>query len=96
MLAVQVTDTTPLALVVPEPAESAQLAPDVGAVKLTKTPLTGLPPFVTVATKGLVNAAVIAALCPPPLVAVRIFVAPAVLVSAKTTEANPVDEATML
>jgi hypothetical protein len=72
------------------------LAPEAGAVKVTETPLTGLPAFVTVATKGLVNAAVIAALCPPPLVAVRIFVAPGVLVSVKTTEANPVDEATTL
>jgi hypothetical protein len=96
VLAVQVTDTTPLALVVPEPAESAQLAPDVGAVKLTKTPLTGLPPFVTVATNGLAKAVPTVALCPPPLVAVRIFVPPPVLVSAKLTEVNPVDEATTL
>jgi hypothetical protein len=37
-----------------------------------------------------------AALCPPPLVAVRVAAAPAVLVSAKLTEVNPVDEATTL
>jgi hypothetical protein len=37
-----------------------------------------------------------AALCPPPLVAMRIAGAPTVLVKAKLTEANPVDEATTL
>jgi hypothetical protein len=36
------------------------------------------------------------ALCPPPLVGVRFAGAPAVLVSAKLTEVNPVDEATTL
>jgi hypothetical protein len=46
------------------------LAPDAGAVKVTETPLTGLPPFVTVATNGPANAVVTIALCPPPLVAV--------------------------
>ena len=72
------------------------LAPEAGAVKVTETPLTGLPPFVTVATNGLANAVLIVALCPPPLVAVRVFAPPAVLVSGKLTEVNPVDEATTL
>jgi hypothetical protein len=72
------------------------LAPEAGAVKVTVTPLTGLPPLVTVATKGLANGVRIFALCPPPLVAVRISPVPAVLVSAKLTEVNPVDEATTL
>jgi hypothetical protein len=36
------------------------------------------------------------AVCPPPLVAVRVAGGPAVLVSAKLTEVKPVDEATML
>jgi hypothetical protein len=64
------------------------LAPEAGAVKVTETPLTGLPPFVTVATNGLANAVLIVALCPPPLVAVRVFV-PAVLVSGKVTDFGP-------
>ena len=72
------------------------LAPEEGAVKVTETPLTGTPAFVTVATKGSVNAVLTVALCPPPLVAVRVFAPPAVLVSGKLTEVKPVDEATML
>jgi hypothetical protein len=94
-LAVHVTDTVPLAFVVPEVAEGTQLAPVAGGVKVTKTPLTGLPPLVTVATNGSVNAVLIAALCPPPLVAVRISAVPAVLVSAKLTDFGP-DVATTL
>jgi len=72
------------------------LAPEAGAVKVTETPLTGTPAFVTVATKGSVNAVLTVALCPPPLVAVRVFAPPAVLVSGKLTDVNPVDEATTL
>jgi hypothetical protein len=72
------------------------LAPEAGAVKVTETPLTGTPAFVTVATNGSVNAVLTVALCPPPLVAVRVFAPPAVLVSGKLTEVNPVDEATTL
>jgi hypothetical protein len=64
------------------------LAPEAGAVKVTETPLTGTPPFVTVATNGLANAVLIVALCPPPLVAARVFV-PEVLVSAKVTDFGP-------
>jgi hypothetical protein len=66
----------------PEVAESTQLAPEVGAAKVTETPLTGLPPFVTVATNGMANAVPIAVLWPPPLVAVSVA-APSVLVSGK-------------
>jgi hypothetical protein len=65
------------------------LAPEAGAVKVTDTPLTGLPPFVTVATNGSVNAVLTVALCPPPLVAVRISVEPEVLVKAKLTDFGP-------
>ncbi len=64
------------------------LAPEAGAVKVTETPLTGTPPFVTVATNGLANAVLTVALCPPPLVAARVFV-PEVLVSAKVTDFGP-------
>ena len=46
------------------------LAPVVGAVNVTVTPLVGVPPVVTVATRGFVNAAPTAALCGVPLVAV--------------------------
>jgi hypothetical protein len=96
VLAVHVTDTVPLALVMPEVAESTQLAPDVGAVKVTETPLTGLPPFVTVATNGLANAVVMAVLCPPPLVAVRVPAPPRILVSGKLTGVNVPDETATL
>jgi hypothetical protein len=95
-LAVHVTDTVPLALVVPEVAESAQLAPDAGAANVTKTPLTGTPALVTVATNGLANAVPTVALCPPPLVAARIDPPPTTLVSGKKTEANPADETATL
>src|SRR5271166_2398086 len=72
------------------------LAPEAGAVKVTETPLTGLPPFVTVATNGLANGVRTFVLCPPPLVAVRVPPELAVLVSAKLTEVNVPDEATTL
>jgi hypothetical protein len=72
------------------------LAPEAGAVKVTETPLTGTPPFVTVATNTFVNGVRMVVLCPPPLVAVRISPEDAVLVSAKLTEVNPLDEATTL
>jgi len=45
------------------------LAPDAGAVNVTATPLTGDPPFVTVATSELANAVPTVVFCPPPLVA---------------------------
>jgi hypothetical protein len=49
----------------------ATLAPLAGPVKVTVTPLTGLPPAsFTVATKGFAKAVLICALCPPPLAAV--------------------------
>jgi hypothetical protein len=96
VLAVHVTDALPLALVVAEVAESTQLAPDVGAVKVTETPLTGLPPLVTVATNGLANAVAMAVLCPPPLVAVRTPFEPRILVSGKLNEANVPDVTTTL
>jgi hypothetical protein len=82
-LAVHVTDALPLAAVVAVVEESAQLAPEAGAVKVTETPLTGLPAFVTLATNGLLNAVSTVVLCPPPLVAVRIVVTTAVFVRAK-------------
>jgi hypothetical protein len=50
------------------------LAPVDGAVKVTETPIVGVPFVVTVATNGLVNAALTIALCPPPLVAVMFIV----------------------
>ena len=60
----------PLASVVEAALESAQLAPDVGAVKVTVAPLTGLElPSRTVATSGAANAVFTAVLCGVPLVA---------------------------
>ena len=71
-LAVNVADVaTPLAFVVAvfSPPAKVPLAPLVGAVNVTTTPLTGLfPASVTVATKGAPKAVLIAALCPDPLV----------------------------
>jgi len=62
---------TPLAFVVAvfAPPAKVPLAPLVGAVKVTTTPLTGLfPESVTVATSGAVKAVLITALWPEPLV----------------------------
>ena len=76
---------TPLALVVAVllPAK-LPLAPDAGAVNVTVTPCTGLPPLsFTVATSGAANAVLMAALCGVPLLAVIVAAVPAALVSAK-------------
>jgi hypothetical protein len=59
---------TPFAFVVSVsvfvPLLNVPLAPVVGAVKVTATPLTGLVPLLTtVATNGVANAVLIAALC---------------------------------
>jgi hypothetical protein len=66
--------------------EKMPLAPPAGAVNVTVTPLTGLPPAVTVATRGLAKAELIAAFCPDPLVAAMVVAGAAVLVSAKLAE----------
>ena len=56
-LAVNVTEATPAALVaavmVAVEFEKTPLAPPAGAVNVTVAPVTGLPPAVTVATRGL-------------------------------------------
>jgi hypothetical protein len=68
--------TTPLEFVVSVsefvPLENVPLAPDVGAVKVTKAPLTGDPPMVTVATSGAANGVFTCALCGVPLVAAMV------------------------
>jgi len=56
------------------------LSVDAGDVKVTVTPLVGVPPVVTVAVRGFVNGAPIAAPCPPPLVAVIVTVGGGVVV----------------
>jgi len=63
---------TPLALVVAvfTPPAKEPVAPVVGAVNVTVTPLVGDPPVVTVATSSAENAAPTVALCGVPLVAV--------------------------
>ena len=67
------------------------LAPLDGAVKVTVTPLTGLPPeSFTVACNAVPNAALIAALCGVPAVAVMLDATAALLVKLKlAVEANP-------
>ena len=51
-----------------DPLLNVTLAPEEGAVKVTETPLLGVPPVDTVATKGAANVAPVTALCPEPLV----------------------------
>ena len=51
------------------PPAKVPLAPEAGAVKVTVTPLVGVPPVVTVATRGAANAEPAVAVCPDPLVA---------------------------
>src|SRR6266849_1729239 len=90
---------TPLALLVAvfTPPAKVPLAPLPGAVNVTTTPLTGLfPASVTVATKGAVNAVLIAALCPEPLVTTTLAAGPTVFVSEKFAEVAPVALATTL
>jgi len=87
LLAVNTAEVaTPEALVTAvftQPAKVA-LAPEPGAVKVTVTPLTGLPPeSFTVATRGAANAVLMAVLWPVPLVAVIEAGVDAVLVSEK-------------
>src|SRR5271166_2959501 len=77
---------TPEALVIAvfTPPAKAPLAPLPGAVNVTVTPLTGLPPeSLTVATSGAPKAVLIVAFCGVPLAAVIDAAAPALLVSAK-------------
>jgi hypothetical protein len=89
----------PLAFVVAvfTPPAKAPLAPLVGAVNVTSTPLTGLfPASVTVATKTAPKAVLIAALCPEPLVTATLAGAAARLVSEKFADVAPVALATTL
>jgi hypothetical protein len=59
-------------------------APLDGVVKVTIAPLTGLPPeSLTVATRGLLKAVLMVALCELPPLALIEAAAPAMLVSAK-------------
>ena len=89
-MAVNTADVaTPLAFVVTvfTPPAKLPLAPVAGAVNVTVTPCTGLPPLsFTVATSAAANAVLMAALCGVPLVAVIDAAVPAVLVNAKLAE----------
>jgi len=58
-----------VACAVVEPPAKVPLAPEEGAVNVTVTPLVGMPPVVTVATRGRANAVFTFALCGVPLVA---------------------------
>jgi len=71
VLAVNVVPACPLASVAPRMVAvlllNIPLAPLLGAVKVTVTPLTGLPkPSCTSATKGFANAIPTLVLCPEP------------------------------
>jgi hypothetical protein len=65
---------TPLAFVVSVsvfvPFPKVPLAPEIGAVNVMDAPLTGEPPWVTVAVRGSANGVLTVVLCRPPLVAV--------------------------
>jgi hypothetical protein len=90
---------TPLAVEVAvfTPPANVPLAPLPGGVNVTSTPPTGLfPASVTVATNGAAKAALIAALCPEPLVTVTFAAGPARLVREKFAEDAPVALATTL
>ena len=90
---------TPLALVVAvfTPPANVPLAPPVGGVNVTTTPLTGLfPESVTVATNGAANAVLIVALCPDPLVTTILAGAAAKFVNEKFADVAPVALATTL
>ena len=92
LLAVAVTLACPAASLTADRTDSAAEAPEVGAVKLTVTPLTGLPnPSATVARNGLAKAVLITVLCAVPPV-VRIAAAPpAVIVNwALVADVTPV------
>ncbi len=89
-LAVKICEVaTPLELVVSVSVTAgvavanSPLAPVAGAVKVTETPLAGVPLEVTVAANGFANAVLTVALCPAPLVAVMAMVGAAVFVKAK-------------
>jgi hypothetical protein len=91
---------TPLAFEVAVfvPPANVPLAPLPGGVNVTSTPPTGLfPVSVTVATNGAANAALIAALCPEPLVTVTFAGGPARLANEKFAEVEtPVTDAVTL
>lgn len=76
---------TPLALVVAvfTPPANVPLAPLEGAVKVTTTPLTGLPPPSVTVTCNAANGLLMATPCGVPAVAVMLAAAPAVFVSEK-------------
>jgi len=77
---------TPLALVVAvfTPPANVPLAPLAGAVNVTVTPLTPLPPLsFTVATKGAAKAALMGVLCGVPLVAEMLAAGPALFINEK-------------
>ena len=99
-LAVKVAEVaTPLALVVAvfTPPANVPLAPLVGGVNVTTTPLTGLfPASFTVACSCVANAVLTVALCGVPAVAVMLAGAPARLVNEKFAEVAPVALATTL
>src|SRR6185369_9732549 len=84
LLAMAVTLATPAALVTAVVLDRVALAPDVGAAKVTVTPLIGLPSeSLTVACRGLAKLAPDSAVCGVPPVAAMLAGAPAWLVSAK-------------
>ena len=88
---------TPEELVVAVLLANVPLAPVAGAVKVTTTPDTGLPPLsFTVACRAAPNAVLIVALCGVPAVAVRDAGTPTVLVRTKLTAVAPVALATTL
>ena len=79
------------------PPANAPPGPDAGAVKVTTTPGTGLPPLsLTVACNAVPNVVPIVALCGVPLVAVMEAGAPGALVRTKSAAVAPVALATTL
>ena len=82
--AIATPDAFVVAMAVRAPPVNVPLAPVLGAVNVTVTPLTGLPPAsFTVACSAVAKAVLITALCGVPAVAVIEAGAPAVLVKEK-------------
>ena len=93
-LATAVTEVWPLASVWAVVADSAAVAPEPGAAKVTTTSATGLLlASVTLTTSGLANCTPLPALCGVPEITVTFLGIPGVLVSVNITGADPVAEA---
>jgi hypothetical protein len=80
-----------VAVVVAVPLANVPLAPKVGAVNVTVTPLVGAPPVVTMAVRGAANGVLTVVLCGVPPVAAIVGLLTAVFVKLKLAVVEPPD-----